>query len=110
MDKLVMTEDFELYSQMKKGDREAFNTLFLKYYPVLCAFGKYYVSMEDAEEIVQDIMVWLWENRSFQVIEVSLRSYLFKSVKNKCLALIDKNYTKKTFLRTCIGNRNAGDF
>lgn len=29
MDKLVMTEDFELYSQMKKGDREAFNTLFL---------------------------------------------------------------------------------
>ena len=44
MDKLVMTEDFELYSQMKKGDREAFNTLFLKYYPVLCAFGKQIVS------------------------------------------------------------------
>ena len=46
-----MAEDFELYSRMKKGDREAFNALFLKYYSVLCAFGKYYVSMEDAEEI-----------------------------------------------------------
>lgn len=92
-----MTEDFELYSQMKKGDREALNILFLKYYSVLCAFGKYYVSIEDAEEIVQDIMVWLWEYREFQVIEISLRSYLFKSVKNKCLALIDKNQTKRRF-------------
>ena len=110
MDKLVMTEDFELYSQMKKGDREAFNTLFLKYYPVLCAFGKYYVSMEDAEEIVQDIMVWLWENRSFQVIEVSLRSYLFKSVKNKCLALIDKNYTKKRFCEHVLATEMQGTF
>ena len=40
MDKLVMTEDFELYSQMKKGNGNAVNTLDLKYYPVLCAFGK----------------------------------------------------------------------
>jgi hypothetical protein len=46
MDKLVMTEDFELYSQMKKGDREVFNTLVVKYYlcyvlwQILCVHGR----------------------------------------------------------------------
>ena len=110
MDKLVVAEDFELYSRMKKGDREAFNALFLKYYSVLCAFGKYYVSMEDAEEIVQDIMVWLWENREYQVVEISLRSYLFKSVKNKCLALIDKNQTKRRFCEHMLATEMQGVF
>ena len=105
-----MAEDFELYSRMKKGDREAFNALFLKYYSVLCAFGKYYVSMEDAEEIVQDIMVWLWENREYQVVEISLRSYLFKSVKNKCLALIDKNQTKRRFCEHMLATEMQGVF
>ena len=49
MDKLVMTEDFELYSQMKKGIGKPLIPCF-EILPVLCAFGKYYVSMEDAEE------------------------------------------------------------
>ena len=85
MDKLVVAEDFELYSRMKKGDREAFNALFLKYYSVLCAFGKYYVSMEDAEEIVQDSLLWIWENRENLFIETSLSSYLFKMIYRKAL-------------------------
>lgn len=88
-------EDIKLYFLYKKGDRKAFDTLFLKYYSILCAFGKYYIPIEDAEEVVLDIMMWLWENREFQNIETSLRSYLFRAVRNRCLDLISKNQTKK---------------
>lgn len=88
-------EDIELYFLYKKGNRKAFDTLFLKYYSILCAFGKYYIPIEDAEEVVLDIMMWLWENREFQNIETSLRSYLFRAVRNRCLDLISKNQTKK---------------
>ena len=91
----MIDEDIELYSLFRKGDRKAFDTLFLKYYSILCAFGKYYIPIEDAEEVVLDIMTWLWENREFHIIETSLRSYLFMAVRNRCLDLISKNQTKR---------------
>ncbi len=91
----VIDEDIALYSSLKKGDRKAFDTLFLKYYSILCAFGKYYIPIEDAEEVVLDIMVWLWENKEFQVIETSLKSYLFKAVRNRCLDFLSKHQTKR---------------
>ena len=45
----MIDEDIELYSLFIKGDRKAFETLFLKYYSILCAIGKYYIPIEDAE-------------------------------------------------------------
>lgn len=30
---------------------------------MLCAYAHRLVSLEDAEEIVQEVMLWLWENR-----------------------------------------------
>ena len=47
------------------------------------------------KKLVLDIMTWLWENREFQIIETSLRSYLFMAVRNRCLDLISKNQTKR---------------
>ena len=98
----MIDEDIELYSLFRKGDRKAFDTLFLKYYSILCAFGKYYIPIEDAEEVVLDIMTWLWENREFQIIETSLRSYLFMAVRNRCLDLISKNRQKDVVMSICL--------
>ena len=87
--------DNTLYASIQKGDKAAFNTLFLKYYPMLCAYGKQFVELEDAEEVVQDIMLWLWENREMQVFDTSLQQYLFRAVRNRCLTLINKNMLKQ---------------
>lgn len=52
-------------------------------------FAKEYVLFEDdAENIVQDIFVLLWEKRDVLDIQVSLTSYLFTLVKNRCLDFI----------------------
>jgi RNA polymerase sigma-70 factor (ECF subfamily) len=43
------------------------------------------VSSEDAENIVQDVFMMLWEKREVLNVQVSLTAYLFSLVKNKCI-------------------------
>lgn len=76
--------DFPL-SAVQRGDQKAFDTLFRRYYPMLCAYGHRFVELEDAEEIVEDSLLWIWENRETLVIESSLNSYLFKMVYRRAL-------------------------
>ena len=74
-----------LLSAVQHGDQKAFDTLFRRYYPMLCAYGRRFVELEDAEEIVEDSLLWIWENRETLVIESSLNSYLFKMVYRRAL-------------------------
>lgn len=46
------------------GDEQAFDTVYKQYYRGLCAFASQYVTVPESEEIVQDVMMWLWENRN----------------------------------------------
>ena len=43
------------------------------------------ITLEDAEEIVEDSLLWIWENRENLFIETSLSSYLFKMIYRKAL-------------------------
>ena len=72
-------------SEIQRGGLKAFEMLFRQYYAVLCAYGHKYVDFHDAEEIVQDSLLWIWENRENLIIESSLSSYLFKMVHHKAL-------------------------
>lgn len=66
-----------------------FDHIYVTYYPRMIRFAKEYVLFEDdAENIVQDIFVLLWEKRDVLDIQVSLTSYLFTLVKNRCLDFI----------------------
>lgn len=72
-------------SALKNSDKKAFDRLFRKFYPILCAYCHKFVSLEDSEEIVQDTLLWIWENRETLSIEKNIASYLFKSVYNRAL-------------------------
>lgn len=78
-------EDSLLLSAMQHGDKKAYGTLFRRYYPMLCTYANRFVSLEDAEEIVQDVMLWLWENRETQTFETSFSQYLYKAVYHRCI-------------------------
>lgn len=82
-------KDERLFESLQQGDKKAFNTFFLRYYPVLCAYAAQFVGMNDAEELIQDMMVGLWERRKEIVVESSLNGYLFRAVRNKCINHID---------------------
>jgi RNA polymerase sigma-70 factor (ECF subfamily) len=89
------SEDTSLLFTMQRGDRSAFDTLFQKYYPILCSYSYRFVRLEDAEEIVQDVMLWIWENRDNAIIEHSLKQYLFKAVYHRSMTRIMQNEVKQ---------------
>lgn len=80
-------KDEILFLRLQNGEEKAFDSLFLRYYSSLCAYARQFVEYEDGQDIVQDVMVWLWENREMHIADISLKSYLFKAVKNRCLTL-----------------------
>ncbi|MBC5634592.1 RNA polymerase sigma-70 factor [Parabacteroides hominis] len=76
---------------LQQGDKNAYKQLFIKYYSPLCEYASQYISDDDSEELVQELMLFLWETRENLVIETSLKSYLFISTKHRCLNAIRKN-------------------
>lgn len=89
------TEDTDkaLLLSLQKGNEMAFDSLFRKYYTTLCAYAHRFVRMDVAENLVQDMMTWLWENRETFVIESSLSSYLFRSIYHRALNHINREET-----------------
>lgn len=77
--------DVSLLSQLKEGNREAFNSLFRHYYPRVMAYVTAMVEQEIAEDIVQDVFLYVWENRSKLYVGDGFHSYLFQSAYTRCL-------------------------
>ncbi len=69
--------------------------MFHKYYQPLCIYAYQFVSFEDVEEIVQDVLLWIWQNRDTLLIRSSLKAYLYRSVHLRCLTRIEQNSAKK---------------
>lgn len=73
-----------LLSGLQNGDSNAFSNIFNAYYRDLVIFAtRLTKELNQAEEIVQDTFVTLWEERESLKITTSLKSYLLKSVQNK---------------------------
>jgi RNA polymerase sigma-70 factor (ECF subfamily) len=79
-------EEAVLFEKIKKDDEKAFERLFYALYSHLCLFAEHYVqNSAEAEEIVQEVFVTLWEKRRQISVNTSLKNYLFRAVKNRCL-------------------------
>jgi len=66
--------------------KENFDAIYVNNFSRLFLFAKEYVLFdEEAENIVQDIFVMLWEKKDILRVDVSLTAYLFTLVKNKCI-------------------------
>lgn len=77
------------------GDRKIFEEIFQEYYaPLIRMVQRYTNDSVVAEEIVQDMFCKIWTKHSELIITKSLKSYLYRSVKNHCL-----NYIKHEKIR-----------
>ncbi len=73
-----------LISRLKTGDPIAFSSIFSAYYKDLVVFAfRFTKDVSSAEEIVQDTFVKLWEECGSVNINVSIKSYLLKTIQNK---------------------------
>ena len=72
----------DIFFRLKDGDIAAFESLYKTYYAVLCKLAKTIThSHELAEEIVDDLFFYLWDNHDELQVE-SLHAYLFRSIRN----------------------------
>ena len=68
------------------GDEAAFKTLFTEHYKGMLSYACVILKDEtEAEEIVQNVFVRLWEKQSSIRIETSLKAYLYRMVYNDCM-------------------------
>jgi len=82
-----------LFDKVKKGDKESFKFFFEAYYSDLCNYVNLFIRNESlSEEIVQDVYIYLWNNREKINIGKSVRAYLFVASKNKILNHIRDTY------------------
>ena len=88
-------DDHQLWLALRNGNERAFDTLFLRYYAALCAYARQFLNVEDARDVVQNLMAWLWENYEMLVIESTLRSYLFSAVRNCCFTELHKQEIRR---------------
>jgi len=70
-----------------KGDENTYRELCNMYFAPLCVFIRRNFPMDnqEAENIVQDVFLSIYSNREVLVNIKSIKSYLYSSVRNKCL-------------------------
>jgi RNA polymerase sigma-70 factor, ECF subfamily len=84
--------DSDILEGITNGDKKIFDLVFKKYYSGLCTFANDYLrSLDIAQEIVQEVFLYLWENRGRLQIQISLKAYLYRSVYNRCMNYIRDN-------------------
>ena len=85
----MLVDEVTLLKRLKEGDMKVFNTLYREYHGKLCDFARYFLKDSFwADEVVQEVFITVWENRSDIRITSSLQAYLFRCVHNRCINLL----------------------
>ena len=85
-----MDELDRILQLLKKGDRRGLELLFHHFYKPLVFYAmNFLVQQEEAEDAVQEVFIKFWEGKRFHAIKNSLRPYLYQSVRNYCLNLLE---------------------
>ncbi|MCU0339992.1 MAG: RNA polymerase sigma-70 factor [Spirosomaceae bacterium] len=81
---------------IEKDDYPSFCALFKKYYTPLCYYSiKTVGDKQIAEEVVSDVFMKLWKNRSRIQVNSSYDSYLYRSVKNHSIDYLRSSLHEK---------------
>jgi len=76
--------DAETIAQVSAGDRDAFDALYLRHYPMLHRLARHWCSSPDAaDDLVQEIFVDLWMRRTAWIVRTSITAYFVGAVRNK---------------------------
>lgn len=95
----VSKSNNELLLLIQKDDKIAFYNLYERYCRRLHGFVLRYIKQkEDAEEIVQEVFVKIWESRNKIDAYSSFESFLFTVAYNTTISLLRKRTNEKKYL------------
>ena len=86
----------QVLASLSEGSESALEMLFKTYYQALCQYAYSFLRDKDeAEEVVQAAFVNIWDRRGELSIQTSVKSYLFRAVRNACLNVIKHQRVRK---------------
>jgi RNA polymerase sigma-70 factor (family 1) len=98
---IALYSDEGLLERLAMNDKAAFTALYRRYWERLFVTTvKVIGSKEDAADIVQEVFVSLWNRRRDLSLTSTLAAYLQTSVKYKAINYIEKNITRRNYLKT----------
>ncbi len=111
----MQTDDFKSIDDSARvfnmGEGETFDFFFRKYYTSLCFFANSILHDEDeAKDLVQDCYIKLWNSHTITERTNTVKSFLYTSVRNKCLDFLRKKKVIKAAEIQLIKAGNDSDF
>lgn len=84
--------DHQLLEFCRNGNDKAFDIIFQRYFRPLYSLAlKYVRNTEVAEELVMDLMMWVWEKRAVDFCpDGNLKAYLFRAIRNSVISFFRK--------------------
>jgi len=99
MKDFISSSDEELIQEIKADNMLAFDTLYKKYSKRLYKFVySILISVEDSENIVQDVFFILWKNRDKVKKGASIKYYIFTIAYNLTISIIRKKARESQFV------------
>lgn len=90
--------DMELLRRIRREDNSAFSLLFAKYYNDLILYCISFIeNRAEAEDIIQNVFLKLWDERSSVYIDKSVKQYLLRAARNDCFDVIRHRKIKETY-------------
>ena len=84
-----LKDDLTLFGLVKnENSKNAYSILYLRFYPALKAYASLFLAPSETDDTVQSVLLDLWKKRASIQITSSFASYLFLSVRNRCLDTI----------------------
>lgn len=82
---------------IRQGENAGYKYIYDNYYPLLCSIAHQFLNDSDlAEYMVDDLIITIYEKRKQINIKTSLKNYLIRSIKNRCLNHVNSSANSNT--------------
>ena len=102
--------DKDLVLRIKRDEKDAFQELFERYAPRIYSFSLSYLkNKNDAEELVQNVFLKIWEKRTLLDTNQNLKAFIFKVAVNTIYDFIRRKNIEHAFEDYARLNYNANE-
>ncbi len=93
-----LLDDLQLINLLKKDDEIAFSEIYSRYADPLAGFASSkFFDMEDGRDIIHDVFIKLWQERTQLKVDRDLKAYLFKLTRDRIVDKVRKNITRREY-------------
>lgn len=101
MSSYTIRSEKELLALLQTGEHEAFTIIFHRYKEILFRHAfQMLQDLDEAEDVVQEVFLMLWQKKETLVLTDSLSAYLYRSVRNRILNIMTHQQVVGKYLKS----------